>query len=120
MSVFAPDAELPSPLAGRAVFKGVADLRILLGAVYSTISDLRWTEEVGEGSARVVLGECKVGPLRMTDAMAIDLDVEGRIRRVRPHLRPWLATTVFALLVGPQVARHPGVVVRALRNGSRR
>jgi hypothetical protein len=120
MSVVAPDAELDSPLAGRMVFRGAADLRVLLGAVYSTISDLRWTEEVGDATARVVIGACKVGPLRMTDAMAFDLDGEGRIRRIRPHLRPWLATTLFALLIGPRVARHPGVVVRALRNGSRR
>jgi hypothetical protein len=49
MSAFAPDAELPSPLAGRAVFKGVDDLRVLLGVVYSTIGDLRWTEGVGAG-----------------------------------------------------------------------
>jgi hypothetical protein len=51
--------------------------------------------------------------------MAFDLDDEGRISRIRPHLRPWLATTLFALLLGPQVARHPRVVWRALRNGAR-
>jgi hypothetical protein len=118
MSAIAPDAELPSPLSGRMVFRGSADLRVLLGAVYSTLSDLRWQEEIGDGSARVLVGECKVGPLRLTDAMAFDLAADGRIRRIRPHLRPWLATTLFALLLGPQVARHPGVVLRALRNGS--
>jgi hypothetical protein len=120
MAVIAPDAELESPLSGRMVFRGTEDLRVLLGAVYSTLRDLRWVEEVGDGSARVLIGECKVGPLRLTDAMAFDLDDEGRIRRIRPHLRPWLATTLFALLLGPQVARHPGVVFRALRNGARR
>jgi hypothetical protein len=51
--------------------------------------------------------------------MAFDLADDGRISRIRPHLRPWLATTLFALLLGPQVARHPGVVWRALRNGAR-
>jgi hypothetical protein len=115
MSVIAPDAELPSPVAGRAVFKGPDDLRVLLGAVYSTVRDLHWKEEIGEGSARVLIGECKVGPLRLTDAMAFDLDAEGRIVRIRPHLRPWLATTLFALLLGPQVGRHGGLVLRALR-----
>jgi hypothetical protein len=118
MSTIAPDAELASPLAGRMVFRGSADLRVLLGAVYSTLRDLRWREEVGDGAARVVIGECKVGPLRLTDAMAFDLDDQGRIRRIRPHLRPWLATTLFALLLGPRVARHPGTVLRGLRNGA--
>ncbi len=117
MSAIAPGAELPSPLSGRMVFRGSADLRVLLGAVYSTLSDLHWQEEIGDGAARVLIGDFKVGPLRGTDAMAFDLAEDGRIRRIRPHLRPWLATTLFALLLGPQVARHPGVVLRALRNG---
>jgi hypothetical protein len=117
MSAIAPDAELPSPLSGRVVFKGADDLRVLLGAVYSTLRDLRWVEVIGDGPKLVVIGDCKVGPLRLSDAMAFDLDDEGRIRRIRPHLRPWLATTLFALLLGPKVARHPGVIFRALRNG---
>jgi hypothetical protein len=115
MSAIAPDAELVSPLSGQMVFRGSADLRILLGAVYSTLRDLHWNEEVGDGATRVLLGDCRVGPLRMTDAMALDLGDDGRIRRIRPHLRPWLATTLFALLLGPQIARHPGVIARALR-----
>jgi len=117
MSALAPDAVLVSPLSGRMAFAGADDLRVLLGAVYGTIRELHWREEVGDGSARVLIGDFKVGPLRGTDAMAFDLGEDGRIGRIRPHLRPWLATTLFALLLGPQVARHPGVVWRALRNG---
>jgi hypothetical protein len=117
MGALSPDAELVSPISGRMVFRGADDLRLLLGAVYSTTRDLRWTEEVGEGSARVLIGQFKIGPLRASDAMAFDLDANGRIGRIRPHLRPWLATTLFALLLGPRVGRHPGVVWRALRHG---
>lgn len=115
MEGIAPDAELVSPLSGRMVFRGRDDVRVLLGAVYSTVSDLRWEEEVGDGRARIVVGTFKVGPFRASDAMAFDLAEDGLIRRIRPHLRPWLATTLFALLLGPKVARHPGVVWRALR-----
>jgi SnoaL-like domain len=115
METIAPDAELVSPLSGRMVFRGHGDLRVLLGAVYSTLRDLRWEEELGDGKARVLMGRCRVGPLRMSDAMAFDLAEDGRIRRIRPHLRPWLATTLFALLLGPRVGRHPGAVMRALR-----
>jgi hypothetical protein len=97
------------------VFRGHDDLRVLLGAVYATTRELRWTEEIGDGAARVLIGQFKIGPLRASDAMAFELDSDGRIRRIRPHLRPWLATTLFALLLGPQVARHPGVLWRALR-----
>jgi hypothetical protein len=115
LETLTPDAALVSPLSGRMVFRGTDDLRVLLGAVYSATRDLHWTEEVGEGSARVLIGQFKIGPLRASDAMAFDLAADGRIRRIRPHLRPWLATTLFALLLGPKVARHPSVVLRALR-----
>jgi hypothetical protein len=114
METIAPDAELVSPLSGRMVFRGRDDLRVLLGAVYSTLRDLRWGEQIGDGDARVVIGDCRVGPLRMSDAMAFELADDGR--RIRPHLRPWLATTLFALLLGPQVGRHPGLIRRALRS----
>jgi hypothetical protein len=114
IETIAPDAELVSPLSGRMVFRGRDDLRVLLGAVYATTSELQWSEEVGEGAARVLIGEFKIGPLRASDAMAFELADDGRIRRIRPHLRPWLATTLFALLLGPR-ARYPGVIRRALR-----
>jgi hypothetical protein len=117
MATLGPDAELVSPISGRMTFAGTDDLRLLIGAVYSTISDLHWTEEFGDGSERVLIGQFKVGPFRGSDAMAFDLAPDGRIRRIRPHLRPWLATTLFALLLGPQVARRPDVVWRALRRG---
>jgi hypothetical protein len=115
IETIAPDAELVSPLSGRMVFRGRDDLRVLLGAVYATTRELRWREEIGDGSSRVLIGEFKIGPLRASDATAFELDADGRIRRIRPHLRPWLPTTLFALLVGPLVARHPGVIWRALR-----
>ncbi|HEX4107585.1 MAG TPA: nuclear transport factor 2 family protein [Solirubrobacteraceae bacterium] len=113
VETLAPDVELISPIAGRMRFRGRADLRVLLAAVYGTTRDLHWTEQIGE---RVVLGETRVGPLRLTDAMVFDLAPDGRIARIRPHLRPWLALTLFALLLGPRVARHPGLVLRAIRN----
>lgn len=115
LGVLAPDCEVVSPISGRMVFRGTKDLRVLLGAVYSTTRGMRWTEEIGDGEARVVIGEFKVGPLRMTDAMAFDLAPDGRIHRIRPHLRPLLGTMLFASLLGPKVGIHPGVVFRALR-----
>jgi hypothetical protein len=68
------------------------------------------------GSRRVVLGDCRVGPLRMSDAMVLELDEQGQIPRIRPPPRPWLAVTAFALILGPKVIRRPGTVWRALRS----
>lgn len=115
VATLAPDAELVSPVSGRMVFRGRDDLRILLGAVYGTLRGLKWDRELGDERERVLIGECFVGPLKLTDAMVFELAADGQIQRIRPHLRPWLALTVFALMLGPKVAAHPGVVWRALR-----
>jgi len=115
MSAFGPDPEVVSPISGRMVFRGRDDVRHLLTAVYGTLADLRWSEPIGSGDRRVLYGECRIGPVRMSDSMVFDLDSDGRIKTMRPHLRPWLALTLFALALGPRVARRPGVVRRALR-----
>ena len=113
-----PDAELVSPISGRMVFRGEKDLRVLFEAVYGSLTGLRWHEETGDGRVRLLRGEAKVGPFRLGDAMVFELSEAGRIQRIRPHFRPWLGLTAFAVVVGAKVARHPGVVIRALRSGS--
>ena len=115
VSVLAPDAELHSPLFGNMVFRGRDDLRVLLGAVYGGLSGLVWREVIGEGATRVAVSDARIAGVTITDAMVLDLDDAGLIVRIRPHLKPWLAITLFALLLGPKIARHPGVLRRALR-----
>src|SRR6059058_4341554 len=73
MEPLAPDAELVSPLSGHIVFRGHDDLRVLLGAVYGSMTDLRWHEEIGDGSVRVVTGDCRIAGLRLGDAMVLEL-----------------------------------------------
>jgi len=114
MGTLTPDVEVVSPLSGRMVFRGQADVRVLLGAVYGSLKGLRWTQAVGDNEHRVLLGEMRVGPVRMTDAMVFELASDGRIRRISPHLRPWLALTIFALLLGPKVATRPDILKRAI------
>lgn len=117
MATLAPDAELVSPISGRMVFRGQPDLRILLTAVYGSMRALRWRHEIGDGPVRVLTGDATVGPVQLGDAMVFELAPDGRIQRIRPHLRPWLALTLLALKLGPALARHPGVIRRALQTG---
>jgi hypothetical protein len=114
----APDVEVVSPLSARLVFRGRDDVRALLSAVYGTVRGLKWADELADGDTRFLLGTMSVGPFKLDDAMLFELGPDGLIRRIRPHLRPWLATTFFALLLGPKVARRPGVILRALRGGA--
>jgi hypothetical protein len=114
VGALAPDAEVLSPLSGHMVFRGRDDLRVLLGAVYGGLSNLVWREVIGEGATRVAVSDARIAGVTITDAMVIELDDTGLIVRIRPHLKPWLAITLFALLLGPKLARHPGVLRRAL------
>jgi len=115
MATLTPDVELVSPISGRMVFRGEGDVEMLLRGVYGSLKGLRWTDRLGEGERRVIVGEARLLGVRLTDAMVLDLAPDGRIRRVGPHLRPWLALTLFALVLGPKVGIHPGAVFRALR-----
>jgi hypothetical protein len=118
MEALAPDVELVSPISGRMIFRGGGDVRHLLAAVYGSLKGLRWTQTLGDGKDRVAIGEARVLGVRLTDAMVFELAPDGRIRRIGPHLRPWLALTLFALVLGPQIGRRPGMVWRALRVGT--
>jgi hypothetical protein len=115
LGTLAPDAELVSPLLARGVIRGKKDLGLLFTAVYGSLSELRWTEEIKDGDRGFMIAEARLAPFKIYDATMFELDPEGRIQRLRPHLRPWLATTWFALSVGIKMARHPGVIWRAVQ-----
>jgi SnoaL-like domain len=114
-ATFAPDVDLPSPLLGSFVFKGASDVGFVLRAVYGLIRNVRWDEPIGTGEKRLAIAHARVAGLAIDDAMYFELAEDGRIRSIRPHLRPLLATLVFTLLMGPRVIRRPGVVARAVR-----
>lgn len=121
LAALAPDAELVSPLFGRMVFRGRNDLRVLLGAAFGSLRGLNWIEFIGDGQTRVAVSEARIAGVAINDAMIVELDEAGRIRRIRPHLRPWLALTLLALALGLKLGRHPGVLGRALQlRGGRR
>ena len=111
----APNAELVSPVSGHMVFRGSDDLRVLLRAVYGSFSSLDWHTKISDGNTSVVLGKARIGPIALDDAMVFELAADGRIARIRPHLRPWFALTAFALVLVPKMIGHPGVMFRALR-----
>lgn len=113
--VLTPDAELISPLSGRLVFRGREDLRVLLSAAYGSLTGLRWTEEIGDGARRVLLATATIGPFRLTEALVLGLDEQGRVRTLQPHLRPWPALTYLAVRLAPHLFRNPGIVRRAAR-----
>ncbi|UYM07418.1 nuclear transport factor 2 family protein [Solicola gregarius] len=114
LDTLAPEPELVSPLSGRMVFRGTDDLRVLLAAVYGSLTGLRWHERIVDGDRVVVTGEARIGPVTRSDVTVFEIS-DGRIARIRPYVRPWFALTVDAVVVGSRMLRHPGVILRALR-----
>ncbi len=115
VELLAPDAALVSPLSGRMVFTGMADLTALFSAVYGAVSNLRWVDVASEGHIALLRGEARIGPFHLDDAMVLELADDGRIRRIRPHFRPLLGTLAFSLVLAVRMGRHPGALLRALR-----
>ncbi len=115
VDTLAPDVELISPISGRMVFRGRPDVRTLLAAVYGGLRQLNWREDIGHGNARVVVSEGTLFGVTVHDAMILDLAPDGRIERIRPHLRPWLGLTLLFIRLFPTIVRHPGFVLRALQ-----
>jgi hypothetical protein len=115
MSLIDPDAELVSPIFGRLVIRGQRDLRTLFTAVYGSIKGLTWIDEITDGRLTLLRGEARIGPVKLDDAMVLELGPDGRIRKIRPHFRPLLGLMTFALIVGVKLMRHPALFVRAAR-----
>ncbi|GAB2510807.1 nuclear transport factor 2 family protein [Nocardia heshunensis] len=118
IGTLAVDAEVVSPLAGRAVFRGHHDLRVLFEMLLPALSGFTWTRLVCDGSSVVAVAEARVLGVRIGDAMLIDRDVDGRIQRITPHVRPWLGLTLLAIVLVPRLVRHPGVVRRVFGRNS--
>jgi hypothetical protein len=114
-ATFAPNVELPSPLLGSFRFRGREDVLGILSAVYALLGKTTWEAPVGTGTQRLAIAHSTVLGIHIDDAMVFELNDEGYISVVRPHLRPRLATLVFMLALGPRVATKPGMVLRAVR-----
>jgi hypothetical protein len=113
LATLAPDAELVSPLSAHLVIRGRGDLRVLLGAIYSSLHGLHWDPPAWNGSRAYVVGSSRVAGLQVDDAMIFEIGPDGSIIRLRPHLRPWLGTSVLALVLGIKLAPHFDVILRA-------
>lgn len=110
------NAEMVTPLSNRAVILGRDDLRAVFAAFLPVLSqDLNWRFRVGSADKIVAVADARIGGVHVEDAMLIERDTDGRIRRVTPHVRPWLGLTMSALVMGPRLMKHPGVLRRAMQ-----
>src|SRR4051812_45061066 len=114
-TAFADDGRLRSPVFGSFVIRGRDDIRTLLGVVYSVARQTEFTRRMRNGNTGMLTARGRVGGVRLEEAFVFDLDENGLIKVVTVHMRPLFGLAWFAFLVGPRMARHPGVLLRAMR-----
>jgi hypothetical protein len=119
VSAYSPDGVLRSPIAGRFVFSGEDDLTTLMSEVYAVVKDTRFLARAVDGRTAMLNASSRVLGLRIEEAFVFELDADGRIESATVHIRPWLGLTVFAVVLGARMARHPGVIWRAALGGGR-
>jgi hypothetical protein len=116
LETLSADAELQSPLIARAVFRGHRNLRVLFGTLLPVLKGLTWQYRVSDANLTVALSTARVLGVPFSDAMLIEVDADGLIRRITPHARPWLGLTALALALLPRLLRHPEVLAATLRS----
>src|SRR3954465_512227 len=79
MRLLHPQAELVSPIFGRLIIRGERDLQTLFTAVYGSVKNLRWVDQVGDERLVLLRGEARIGPTRLDDAMLLELGPDQRI-----------------------------------------
>jgi hypothetical protein len=118
LATLAPDAVLRSPITMRTDFRGREELRELLGAVFATVQDIAFFEEVGDARTRALFYRARVGAQPLEEATLLRLDEEARITELTLWFRPLPGLTAVMAGLAPRLAgrRSParGVAAAAL------
>ncbi|MFC0676032.1 hypothetical protein [Brachybacterium hainanense] len=101
-------AELVSPFTERFVFRGPEEVEVLLTAVFSVVSGFRYEHEIRDGSAALLVARARVRGVDLHEMQHLELEADGRIRRITLAMRPLTAITALARELGPVLARAHG------------
>ena len=104
VATLAGDVVLHSPISDRAEFRGRDELRDLMRAVFATIEDIEYFEEVGEGRARALFYRARIGSVRLEEASLLRLDRDGKIAEFTLWFRPLGGLAQLTATLGPRLA----------------
>lgn len=120
MATLSSEAVLRSPISTRAEFRGTAEMRRLMRAVFDTIEDIRYFEDLGDDQARAVFYRARIGPQTIEESGLLRFDDDGLIREITLWIRPMPGITRLAATLAPRMARErsrlgAGLVAAATR-----
>jgi hypothetical protein len=106
MATLAPEVVFHSPLTTRADFKGHHEVRTLIEAVFATISDIRYTDDVGNESVRALVYRAAVAGQEVHEATIVRLNEDAEVVEVTFWVRPLPGLTALAATLVPALARR--------------
>jgi hypothetical protein len=104
---------LKSPITDRIEFRGRAEMRELMEAVFATIQDIRYYEELGDERSRALFYRARIGRQPLEEATLVRLDEAGKIKEFTIWFRPMPGLTRLTAGLAPRLAGR-----RSRRNGA--
>ena len=119
VATLAPNVVFHSPITERISFNGHAEMHELLGAVFATVSNVRYFADVGDDRTRVLFDRLDVNGVEMEQAHRLSLNERGEIEEITVFFRPLPGLAALTCALGPRVAearhgRARGAIARVL------
>ena len=104
LALFAEDATLDSPVAFKP-FSGIAQVVVVLRAVFETFEDFRYTDEFDSDSAHALVFRARVGDKSVEGLDLIRSDDSVHITNLTVMIRPLSGLVALAEAMAPKVAQ---------------
>jgi hypothetical protein len=89
-------------------------MRQLLEVVYTTLSDIRYTGDVGDERTRALFMAANIGRQPLEEAMHLTLNEDGQIAELKLFVRPLPGLATMAAALGPKITARRHGPLRAL------
>ena len=104
----APAVVLNSPITTSTSFRGADDCRALLREVLQVIEDIKFTDDVGDGTTRALFYTATIRGIQVEEATRVRLDDEARVTEITLWFRPLPGLTALMAGLAPRLARRRG------------
>ncbi len=106
MATLSPQIVIHSPLTNRTDFRGHDDVRALMRAVFATVENIRYTDDIGDERVRALVYDAEVAGVGVQEATIVRLDEHAKIVEVTFWFRPLLGQTALTATLVPKLARQ--------------
>ena len=110
VATVAPDVIVNSPITDLSRFEGVEEFRALLEHVFVVITDIRYTDDVGDETTRALFYTARAGRTHIDEATKVRLNADGLIEEIWLYFRPLPGLVAVTAGLGIRLGRRQGLV----------